>query len=272
VPHWYVDIDARLRQWFPDYGGIMQLFRILAADALDHQRRGDSVTAWLGLQASWSLAQSLLSAPDFDSPILALNGMRIIIGVAAKLPSPAPDWYRQLLAFDTDRALASGMQFEAWRSLHFASEPAVWSEPDAKSPPLILQAARVLLRPARQHHAVRDATMLHGIANELAKMHPCGGRLPQHTDIDNLESVWQRRQRFRVEREAAAKLLLLKELRRTNGTWPDSVPGIEHSSCSDGAWKYRHESDGSMSLGFLGAIAEEQNGRNTLPLSFHETR
>lgn len=73
---------------------------------------------------------------------------------------------------------------------------------------------------------------------------------------------------FRVEREAAEKLLALKEQRRRSGAWPESVPGIERSSCSDSSWRYRREADGSMSLSFLGAIVSERNGAAALPQSF----
>src|SRR4029077_11210370 len=90
VPHWAVNVDDLVRSSIPDLVGHMQLFRILAADALDRDRRGDHVTAWQDAEAGWRLAQGLWSQPDLISTMIALAGTRMMNDVAAKLAAPAP--------------------------------------------------------------------------------------------------------------------------------------------------------------------------------------
>jgi hypothetical protein len=276
VPHWAVDADDVFHSSIPDLAGHMQLFRILAADALDRERRGDHVTAWQDAEAGWSLGQGLWSQPDIISTLIALAGTRMMNDVAAKLAAPAPPWHRQLLAFDAERAVAAAMQFEAWRVLTIANRyPA--GEPDVEKgpPPLLRRLASVIFRPSRLRRASENALRLREDASELARSTSCGGDPALRNPVVNVTSlfsspgIWRRLHRFRVEREAVEKLLMLKEQRRRSGVWPGSMPGIERSSCSDGSWRYRHESDGSMSLTFLGATAEERNGAAVLPPSFH---
>jgi len=270
VPHWPVNVDDVVRSSIPDLVSHMQLFRILAADALDRERRGDHVTAWQDVEAGWRLAQGLWPQPDLVSATISLAGTRVMNDVAAKLAAPAPPWHRELLAFDAERALAGAMQFEAWRALTFAKRSPGREADDKNRPPRMIGSfVRAMLRPSRLRRASADASTLREVAVELARPPSCGDVPMRRANIDNVEGILRRLRRFRVERETAEKLLALKEQRRRSGVWPESMPGIERSSCSDSSWRYRREADGSMSLSFSGAIAEERNGAAALPQSFH---
>ncbi len=275
VPHWAVDVEEPLRASIPDFEAHPQLFRILAADALDHSRRGDGVTAWQDARAGWTLAQGLWSQPDLISTMIALFGTRMMNEVAAKLAAPAPPWWhRELLTFDTNRAIASAMQFEAWRELNVANRhPAGEPHEEPKAGLAVMKhVAAILAHPARLRRASQDASAFREVAGELARLRSCRDAPAPRPDTVNVEGIWWRINRFRVEREAADKLLTLKEMQRASGAWPDSMPGIERSSCSDGGWRYRRETDGSMSLSFLGSLHEEHNGAAVLPPSFHYTK
>src|SRR5205085_5108604 len=110
------------------------------------------------------------------------------------------------------------------------------------------------------------------IAKELASSRACDPhpRLPRGTP--NIAEAWRRIGRFRAEVEGVEKLLALKAARAQSGSWPQFMPSIESSSCSDGRWRYRREADGSMSLAFSKPIAVASSQTTVVPLAFRYGR
>lgn len=261
-PRWAIDIQHHSQKTSPDIAAQSWQFRVLAADAFDHHRRGDDTTAWRDAETGWVLAQGLWAHPDLSSQFLALSGTRMMNGLAAKLAAPAPPWHGQLLAFDADRAFAAAMQIEAWRAMTSwdrgrtsvaDGEDQVWK-----------RFGGALLRNVSVRQASRYATSLRAAAEDIARHHSCD---PSPKKFDPVADVIRSHLiRFHIEREAAAKLQALKEQRRRAGEWPDTMPGIGSSLCGENAWRYRREADGSMSLSFGKPIAEDAPA--TLPLSF----
>jgi hypothetical protein len=131
--------------------------------------------------------------------------------------------------------------------------------------------AGALLRPSQLRHAASEAATLRDAAIELSQSKSCGAgaRSPA---MQNFAVLWRRLNRFRIDREAVQKLLALKEQRRIAGEWPESLPGIEQSSCSDGSWRYHREPNGSMSLSYAGPITTRSSDSAGLPLSFHYSK
>jgi hypothetical protein len=261
-PRWAVDIHHRSQETSPNIAAQSWQFRVLAADAFDHHRRGDDTTAWRDAETGWMLAQGLWAHPDLSSQFLALSGTRMMNGLAAKLAAPAPAWHEQLLAFDADRAFVAAMQVEAWRAMTSwgrgrtsvaDGDDQVWK-----------RFGGAVVRRVSVRQASRYATSLRAAAEDIARQHSCD---PSPKKFDPVADVVKSHlTRFHIEREAAAKLLALKEQRRRAGEWPDTIPGIGTSLCGENAWRYRREADGSMSLSFGKPTAEDAPA--ILPLAF----
>lgn len=262
-PRWAVNIAHRDDEFPVDLGDQIQVIRVLAVDAFDHHSRGDDATAWRDAETGWTLARGLWAEPDVYSRLIALSGTRLMNGVAAKLSAPATDWHRQLLDFDADRELAAGLQVEAWTVM------TAWDRRQSarKADDAWGGSAEVVLGNVRRRNAAAYASSRRRAAEEIAHTHPCGEAPAKRSGLAIADLVRSHLERFHVEREAAAKLLALKELRRRSGEWPEVMPGIGASICGKDGWRYRRQTDGSMSLVFRQRI-EEDSRSAVLPLSF----
>jgi hypothetical protein len=262
-PRWPVNIAHRDDEMPVDLGDQFQLIRVLAVDAFDHHSRGDDATAWRDAETGWTLARGLWAQPDVYARLTALSGTRLMNGVASKLSAPAPEWHRQLLTFDADRELAVGLQVEAWTVI------TAWDRRQTarKADDAWGGSADVLLGNVRRRRAATYARSRRRAAEEIARPDRCGHGPANNSGLAIADLVRSHMERFHIEREAAAKLLALKELRRISGEWPQAMPGIGASVCGNDAWRYRREADGSMSLAFQRRL-EEDSRPALLPLSF----
>ena len=249
-PQWAVGPGVPL----PRLVAHMKVFRVLSLDALEQHRAGNGAMAWNDLQASWKLAQGLLARPELISQLIAIAGARMSNGVAAKLSAPAPAWRHELASFDFGGAAVAAMGYESTESLRSA-------------PPH--EGVHALRRRFQAGLALESQRQ---IAKELASSRACDPhpRLPRGTP--NIAEAWRRIGRFRAEVEGVEKLLALKAARAQSGSWPQFMPSIESSSCSDGRWRYRREADGSMSLAFSKPIAVASSQTTVVPLAFRYGR
>jgi hypothetical protein len=262
-PRWEVNIAHRDDELPVDLGDQFQLIRVLAVDAFDHHSRGDDATAWRDAETGWVLARGLWAQPDVYSRLTALSGTRLMNAVAAKLSAPAPDWHRQLLAFDADREFAAGLQVEAWTVMTAWDRRQTARKPDDAWG----GSAEVVLGNVRRRRAATYAGSRRRAAEEIAAKPPCGHAPANRSGLAIADLLRSHLDRFHVEREAAAKLLALKEQHRRSGEWPEAMPGIGESVCGNDAWHYRRATDGSMSLVFRYRL-EEDSRPAVLPLSF----
>lgn len=264
VPGWPIDVTAP-HEDVVDLATQRSLFRILAADAIDRHSRGDDATAWRDAETGWMLARGLWAQPYLPSRLTALSGTRLMNAVAAKLSAPPPDWHRQLLAFDADREFAVALQVEAWFALTaWDRRHALRTRDDGTE--VWSGSAEAVLRTLTRRGTVSFATSRRTVAEEIARPHACGQARHDRSRLAIAILIRSDLDGFHLEREAAAKLLALKEQRRRSGEWPEAMAGIGKSLCGEDSWRYRREVDGSMSLSFVKPLTED--GTAFLPLSF----
>lgn len=267
-PRWRSDVQDLSDPPRPNLAGHTELVSLLAADALEHHRTGDDVTAWQDLDAIWKLARGLLAQPDGWAMYSALSAAQMLTGIAAKLAPPVPIWWRSVLAFDFDRASAAASQYEAWRSLTFTEHyPAGEPDDDNAVHEMFRRGAEVVVGPFRIERAERTAAAMRRRAAQLSRTPPCGRRGNEY------EPLSQRLTRFTVEREGVAKLLLLQEARLATGRWPSTLPAIDHSQCVGHTWQYSLANDGTMRLALMPAIPSppSRETRLLLPLMYERT-
>ena len=108
-PLWPVSAKVELDQPMPNMATSLQLARILVASSLAAESRGDHDRAARCQEASWRLAEGLLSRPELISQLLGIAAARQISGVQRKLDMPLPAWFSELATFDYEGALVSSM-------------------------------------------------------------------------------------------------------------------------------------------------------------------
>jgi hypothetical protein len=157
------------------------------------------------------------------------------------------------------------MQFNAWRAMTSWKRALPPPSPADDGNPLWRGAAGAIIRNVSVQGAAKYAASMRVSAEEMARPSSCGAAR-SHANIDAATAARFRLNRFHIEREAAGKLLALKELRRRSGEWPEAMPDIGKSVCGENAWRYRRQVDGSMSLSFVMPLTQDVAG--VLPLSF----
>jgi len=268
APQWAVDTGAMTEPPMPRLMPQMDLFRVLALDALEQHRSGNDALAWEDLHASWKLAQGLIARPELISQLIGIAGARMANGVAAKLSAPEPAWRHELASFDFGNAAVASLAYEAAHSWRYAHRYPAGEPNEDKLRNRGRQLAGIVLAPYLRHRAGIALEQQRKAAMEVASLHACDPHPQMPQEASNLGEAWRRIGRFRAEVEGVEKLLALKAARAQSGAWPESMPSISGSSCSDGSWQYQRAADGSMSLGFSKPIEVTKHATIVVPLVF----
>jgi hypothetical protein len=181
----------------------MTVARALVASALLKARANDPA-AWEDLHAVWKLSRTLDGHYQVMEQTAALTMVRMVNGVAWKMPLPAPAWLGELQERDNVRPLLEAYQHQTasyWRS-------------GAEIFPTKSLATSV------EHDRLIAEEVFHTTRCDVtARMNDLG--------VD-LSSVWRRAFRYRAEREATANALRIRE----------GKPIEPGSRCSDGTWTF----------------------------------
>jgi len=114
-PRWETNLDELLEPVVPDLEGIIQLHRLLAADALIHARAGAHDAAEANLVASWRLNESLRESPVFLSQIIAVAIARLQIGLLRRIDvADVEAWRERLHDHDYRESVKTALWLEGW--------------------------------------------------------------------------------------------------------------------------------------------------------------
>jgi hypothetical protein len=268
APQWAVDADTLVEAPMPRLVSQMDLFRVFALDALEQHRAGNDALAWEDQHASWKLAQGLAARPELISQLIGIAGARLANGVAAKLSAPAPAWRSELASFDFGNAAVASLAYDATHSWRYVRRYPAGEPDDDKLRNRGREFIGIILAPYRRHRSGIALEQQRHLAMELASLRACDPHPHTPPGTPNLAEAWRRIGRFRAEVEGVEKLLALKAARARSGTWPESMPSIAGSSCSDGSWQYQRAANGSMSLAFSKPIPVAHTQTTVVPLVF----
>jgi hypothetical protein len=194
------DIRRSQDQTGPNLLGLQHLQRAFVVRALIAARDGNA-EAWDELSVAWGLNKPLWKRPDPLAALTASTGSRFVNSAAGKLPMPPAPWFREVQTFNYERAFAAADLAEAFR---------------AKTP-----AYNVRVR---------------GMAEEVTRVRACDSESPQFEVVreklgaratPTLIFAWERLMRFRAEREATARVFLMRQ----------GQPVPRQSECTDGSWE-----------------------------------
>lgn len=177
--------------------------RALIASALAKARSND-LAAWEDLHAVWTLAGALDPYPQVMVQTAALSMARMVNAVAWKMPLPPPPWFAELQERDFLRRMLEAFQFQA---------ASYWNGGEESLP------TKWLANSIDKDRGIAEALFQETRSDVTAPMNDLG------TD---LSSVWRRVFRYRVEREATANALRVR----------DGRPIEIVSRCSDGGWTF----------------------------------
>ena len=250
-PVWTLNSDDVLEPPVPPLGLHMQLFHLLAADALAQHGSGSDAAAWTDLRAAWILSRSLWERPEIMSIATAMVGSRAVAAVAARLDPPLPTWWSDAAAFDMRGSLLRSIEYEAWVTRARAERFPVGEPDGSRFDDAIRRLAAPIVRPIRVAQASIHVGRLRTTADAIAKSDPCQPFVL--AEMPDWAAFVRRFNRFRIEREGVDKMLAL----RTTGTWSPS------SQCREGRWSY----DGNT-LAFHGPLPPATSRVTIIPLTY----
>jgi len=219
---------------------------LLAADALDHARRGDGAGAWERVHAIWLLTRSMKW--DFFDAREMLRMERAANAVARKLPAPAPPWAAELAAIEPRRDTAAMIQQQTLMRIR-------------SMPPL--PGPFMIFRPISNFVEASNARRTRADAESLTTAQRC--HMQRGVVVDAGEAY--RASRMEAELEATAKMLALKSEHARLGKWPTALD--PSSRCSENRWIYEPKPDGSsMALRMSLDLAAEPEAKHAPALQF----
>jgi hypothetical protein len=177
--------------------------RALVATALTKARANDA-SAWEDLHAAWNLARALDGHPQMMAHTAVLTTLRMINGVAWKMPLPAPPWFAELQSRDEVRPLLEAFHYMA---------ASYWQDSSQLFP-------TKMFANSVEHDRL--------IAQELFNTTRCDVNMRMNKLGTDLTFVWRRAFRYRAEREATANALRVRQ----------GKPIEPKSVCSDGTWTF----------------------------------
>lgn len=248
--------------------GVANFAQILGASALV---RGNP-HAWNDAQAMWIVARSLGGTSDPFTKRLSLDLLRRANAIARKLPPPVPAWVAEIAASEPRRDLVleirenavarvkflhaqrytpAGIFFGGLRDLALAG----YTQRNLHIAEALASSPRCRVSPGSL-----DAAMQMPGWNLTARNAPRYDRFAYRAD------------RIDAELEATQKVLALKTARARLGHWPETLPGIDASRCSDNHWLYQVAPDGSMSLKMSWEVSGEPGATVAPALQFQYPR
>ncbi len=259
-PEWPSETVPEPEQPLPNLLAHMNLFRVLAASALESERAGDGERAWHCEEASWKLMSGLTRRPELISQLIAVAGARMTAGVARKLGPPAPPWFDAMSKLDFRASLLASVRDEQLMVEKLTKggsplEPIVDGSGSGSRTRAAWNAARdAVLRPYyRWAASVTWNAALDDVRAAIAA-DPCtppagatGGTLVERTPslarpfaitIPSIVSAVRRGSNATLETEAARVILETKRLRDSSGAWPPSVAPIPSGLCTGTAWAF----------------------------------
>jgi hypothetical protein len=255
-PHWGIDLREPWATPVPNLLGHIEMHRLLLAETLARASAGDREGAFRTLEASWRASAFLRSHPTLIAQLIAMSITRGQVGVLRQLEAPPQVWEERLRVLDVRGPLLTAMRLEAWAKTDMDGVPSSEIRFLAKVAAPYLEYCAAELSDRERTRVDRLSSLPYLCDADPAKRGaPTEISLPPWNVLrmggpDSLEAVLDRLARLEVDVELTRKILEADAARRADGTWPESIPGIEQSkACPHDRWLFTVEA-GAATIAF----------------------
>jgi hypothetical protein len=200
---------------------LIDLQRLLAADALTALQAGDGARSMDDLEALWRMAEGLSGADD-DRRLLRWLALRLCAGTLRKSPAASPEWLDRFRSVDPRRDMAQAAQDDACRNYMIARGRYLTGSLKPKTPTewLFLPLARTMMADSAGLYleairAVETAGPCTGPYDKVVESvlpRPPGSDVIAWIAIPNTADGWDRADRLRLDLELTERILALKAL------------------------------------------------------------
>jgi hypothetical protein len=279
---WEQDVDLWMDAPMPNLLGLMELQRVLHADALHRLQAGDREAALRSLEGTWRLGSTLRARPELISQLIATALTRVQLGVLRQIDDVPAAWSERLETLDVRTPFVDSLRVEGWiagranpSTLQYETEGNVLRKVAVHvfAPYVEYCFAEASDRMRTRAERLADlpwlcdgSLELRGVPTEL-RLPPWNllGAMADHDVGGSIERV----ARLELDVEMTVKVLALDRVRRATGRWPTDVAGIGSSRvCPHDRWIYEVTADGAT-LRFPRELAWSDPLRNPPPTTFH---
>jgi hypothetical protein len=264
---------------------IIEMQRLLAADALEALQCGEKDRAAEDLEASWKLQEALSHRPELISVLVRAALVRLEAGVLRKFDGAPAAWDERLGSYDPKAELLNGYRYEACATLEIG-DPGRARTPVLEGNWLQRRLSSRLTLPYLRLCAAGSADVLLDFVEAVRDAGPCSldltakitpifKKIPwwnaiARVAVPDVAPSQYRAGRTRVDVELTRKILEARATRDKNGgKWATAIAGIEDSVCKGEKWSYAVSGD-KMTFAYSKELPAPPSQPFVLPLKFEE--
>ena len=300
-PTWWRDISLLVKgDWttpLPSYLGVVNLQRVLALEALQKQRQGQTQVALQTLEVSWQISQSFQDDPYLIGQLVNLIVERHLIGTLRKVDNLPFDWVQRLSQHDYRSALLKSIElemtalsFNSLRNLdlsHAFEVQEIGESGPEKARKGWPNPFNLLAKPYFRLSAIDTYQATKKSIDRLKAQEQDACR--SHTDTEefvpkvafwnilgqiagpNFANPIVKAEQAMLDRELTEKIVLVKTMAAEQGQWPAALPLLDSKACPGVKWVYQIADDDTMSFSLATEpvwAAERLTQNQGLPLTY----
>lgn len=258
---WDLNLTLGKESPVPNWYGLTQVQRVLAARALLDCQRGNPYEALQAVEGIWRIARSLAERPELLSQTVATNQARFAVGLLRKLRAPGYGWESRLREAQFFSAFLASFQNDPWAAAESANTPE-----DVET------VARIYRRFAdglieRSACAWRREDLQHAWDVAIS-----GEPDPTEIEItqfpESIVAMVRRSYRLLLDSELTALILEARAERDASreDEWPARLANVGSAACPGRFYTYRRA--GGVTISLEGPVPPEEDRGLALPLTF----
>jgi hypothetical protein len=277
APRWELWLDPRFPTPFPNLLGHVDLQKLLIADAMVRNGRGESDEAIATLEACWKLNGAIREDPYLITQLVAVAITRLQAGALRQIETVPEPWHARLSEHDFRESFFTAMLVESWYWTQI-QDPQIFDE----RPGRMERLAWTFTRPYANYCFADISDDYRRRLLELSERGPsCDYHLSDSDaslDIPapfwnpfgdlvrpSFDGVLDRLARLELDLELTGRVLQLESTQ-----WDEWVE--QSSACPRDSWRYEAGPDGSMSIAFSREISWPDQIGAILPTRFSVER
>ncbi|TVQ56329.1 MAG: hypothetical protein EA366_10035, partial [Spirulina sp. DLM2.Bin59] len=248
----------------PSFSSLLIMTRLFMLRAIQHHQMGQVEEMRANLDAVLQIVEPLQDRHEVGAQFVKLRLETELLHIVQRLdifPHSLQEKFQENTRLRNEKMLQS-MRFESYYTyamLSEISEPSDFFEIgkilSQFSKPYLQVINRELWKVASQIQTELQGSDVCRLNVEefYTRISPGRWKILDYSDVIRYQlGFWTRSQRFQFSFELTEKVHQVKALTRQQGKFPESVPGIETSTCAGSQWRYTVNPDGTATLDLEG--------------------